>query len=56
MFTFLFWLTAWIALCWIVAKFCAFSRDYGDDDARLDSIRGELDVQEQRTRRVRGLS
>lgn len=51
--TFIFWTVAWVFLCWIVAKFCAFNRDEGSDDARIDSIRGELDVQEMKTKKVR---
>lgn len=56
MFTFIFWTLAYVCLCWMVARFCAFNRDEHSDDERIDSIRGELDVQEQRTRRVRAAS
>ena len=56
MFTFIFWLAAWVALCWLVAKFVAINHDEGSDDERIDSIRAELDVQEMKTKRVRGLS
>ena len=56
MFTFLFWIAVWIALCWLVAKFVSINKDEPSDDERIDSIRAELDSQEMRTRRVRGLS
>jgi len=53
--TFIFWTVAWVFLCWIVARFCAFNRDECGDDERIESIRGELDVQEMKTKKVRAI-
>lgn len=54
------WLTlclvAWVAVVYVLARFISIGKDEVSDDQRIDTIRDELDSQEMRTRRVRGLS
>lgn len=57
----IFGLVALIAICWFAIKAGLLTRGQDDtnkteDDARIDTITDELDVQEMKTRKVRAAS
>lgn len=46
---------AWIAIVYVLVRVISADKDDAPDDERIDSIRGELDSQEMRTRKVRAV-